>query len=495
MKHWAWLVLPLVAAWTGGCVSSQDAKSSAVRLLNAIPDSSRMALVVSGQGRSSAADYGDGTRYLAIGVGRFSIRVDEALAADADPGIRTLYEAEHQLDVNDELTFVMLGQEASDIVEVLPVRSRTRGVTIGKTRMQFVHAGFGMQPVDIYVGEPDFLPQATAPLAAAMAYGEHTTQVEVAGGNGQIVVTPAGDPTVRLFESGPMQLPAEGTWLVAVIANMDADAMEHPVNLSVLTGSGSQLLRDRAAGARLRFVNASPGSYAIDSFVNGRRSDMTTRQACVDPDPDAPVVLEECGQPYRFVGSFHELPAGTYEIKTQKAGDAEVAARSATLSLAAGVGRTLVTTGFIDDEDETTTTGLHSLDGSRRMAVAAQLRVLNLSLSAMAALEDEPAEGFLELHLGPACEPIGEEPPLQSRLGFGADTQYVALEAGDYQLTLARADSTDSGTTREALLSRRLTLAAGGIYTELITDAVGAEAPAELLSLDDDPMAQSCPAP
>ncbi|MBW7930432.1 MAG: DUF4397 domain-containing protein [Gammaproteobacteria bacterium] len=495
MKHWAWLVLPL-AAWAGGCVSSQDAESSAVRMLNAVADSSNMALTVSGQRRSSATAYGAGTSYLALGVGRFTVRIDEALPLDADPDIRTLYSGEHALGVNDELTLVVLGQEASDAVEVLAIPSKTRGVSIGKTRMQFVHAGFGLQPVDIYVGAVGSLPQASTPLVAGMAYGEFTVQTELAGGNAQIIVTPAGDPATILLDSGRVQLPAEGTWLVAVIANPEADAARHPISLSVLTGTGSSLLRDKDASALLRFVNASPGTYAIDGFANSALLNGTERQDCDPATTEPETAVEQCAQPFRFIGPFHEVVPGTYQLKTQKAADAAVSARSVTASFAAGTASTVVTTGLIADEDEATTTGLQIALAARRMHSAALLRVVNVSQAAVMAVQGDPSTDRLELYITPPCElPDAESEPVLGNLAFGSDTSYLARVPGDYQLSLARVDRASSGTSVEVLLSRRLTLAAGGVYTEFVIDSLGATLPPDFLSVDDDPGFQGCPGP
>lgn len=495
MKHWAWWLLPL-AALAGGCVSSQDAESSAVRMLNAVPDSLQMALIVSGERRSSATDYGVGTGYQALGVGRFTVRIDEALPLDADPNTRTLYSGDHELGVNDELTLVVLGQEASDAVEVLAIPSRTRGVPIGKTRLQFVHAGFGLQAMDVYVGPVGSLPQASTPQAAGIAYGEFTAQSELTGGNAQLIVTPAGDPATVLLDSGPVQLPAEGTWLVAIIANQDADAAQHPVSLSVLTGTGSSLLHDKEAGALLRFVNASPGSYAIDSFANSPLVNGVERQDCDPATVEPETAVEQCAQPFRFVGPFHDIRPGAYQVKTQKAGDPAVSARSLAVSLAAGTASTAVTTGLIADGDATTSTGLQVLPAARRMHGAALLRVVNVSQAAVLAVQGEPSTDRLELYVGAPCElPDAGSSPVLGGLAFGGDTGYLARSPGDYQLSLARVDRASSGTTIEVLLSRRLTLAAGGIYTELIVDSPGGVLPPDYLSVDDDPALHACPAP
>jgi len=490
MKHWAWMVL--LAAAASGCVSSQDAQSSAVRMLNAVADSSLMTLVINGQTRASGYDYGVGTAYAVLGTGRAGLRIDEALPTGASAASRTLYASDQDLAVNAELTLVVLGQEASNAVEVVPIITTTRGVPIGKTRLQFVHAGFGLQPMDVYVVAPGTLPTASTPFAAALAYKAFTGQAEVTAGSAEIIVTAAGNPATVLFDSGAVYLPPEGTWLAAIIANPGADSVQHPIALSVLPGTGSSLILDKGASAQARFVNVSPGSYAIDGFINSPLVNATARQTCDPLTTEPGTVVEECAQPFGFVGPFHDVAPGTYQVKTQKAADAGVSAGSTALTMTASGAGTLVVTGLLADDATTMTTGLQVLSGTRRMA-AAQLRLVNVSQGAVATVTGDPATDRLELYITAGCTPLAGRSPDFYNLAFGSDTGYRAYQPGDYQVTLARSDTATPGVAPVVLLSKRMTLAAGGIYTEFITDSVGAILPAAFLNADDNPGLQDCP--
>ncbi|CAG0946659.1 hypothetical protein GPROT2_03859 [Gammaproteobacteria bacterium] len=494
MKRWTWMVVLLMAG-TGGCVNKQDASSSAVRILNAVPDGSRMSLIVNGATRASGYDYGSGTPWVVQAAGQTAVRIDEALPADASPAYRTLHDASHSFAVNDELTLVVLGQAAGQAEEVVQIATRTRGVPTGKTRLQFINASSAVGPVDVYLLAPGTLANPGTQLTAGLAYKAYTSEVEVTGGNNQIVVTEAGQPQTVLLDSGQLYLPLEGAWTVAIIANPGVDSATRRINLVVLSGSGSALILDKAAKAQARFVNASPGSYAIDSFINALSVDGTARQACDPLTTETDTVLEECAQPYGFVGAFHGIAPGAYGIKTQKAADAGVSARTLSGTLAAGVASTMVIDGLVADTDTTTTTGMQTLLGTRRMATAAQLRVVDFSLAASATLEGDPATDRLELYITPPCAALDDEEPDFYNLVLGSDIGYRQLVPGDYQVVLARGDTAATAGPPVVLLSKRMTLAAGGIYTELITDSLGGVLPVGFLSVDDDPGLQDCPAP
>jgi hypothetical protein len=493
MKQWAWLVL--LAMGAGGCVSNQDATSSAVRILNAVPDGPRMSLIINGGTVASNYDYGSGTPYAVQGVGQTGVRIDEVLPSNADPTYRTIFDRVLGLNVNDELTLVVLGQAAGQQEEIVSIGTMTRGVPTGQTRIQFMNAGNGQAPVDVYLVPPGTLPSASTPIAAGLAYKAFTAQTEVTGGNSEIIVTAAGDPATVLLDTGTLSLPLEGTWLVVVIDNTSIDAATRPINLSILTGTGSAVIVDQNAKAQARFVNVSPGTYDIDSFVNLTTVDGTARQDCDPLTTEAGTLVEQCAQPFKFIGPFNAIVPGVYGIKTQKAADAAVTARTVSGALAGAGVTTFITDGYIADTDTATGTGLQVIPGARSVATAAQLRLANFSQGAVNSLNGDPTTDRLEFYIVDPCVDLADQTPDYYNVGFGSDTGYLALEPGDYTVALTRTDPADASAAPVVLVSKRMTLAGGGVYTELVVDSVGAVLPASFLSIDDDPGLQDCPAP
>lgn len=493
MSRCAWLVL--AAALAGGCVSGEDASNGALRVLHAVPDGPRLNLYVDGRLQASGFDYRTGSAYLAYPAGSLAVDIDEVLPGDADPDTRRIFDETVALSVNDEVTLVVVGEAASQSEEVLRIPTRTQGVATGRTRVQALHAALGAPPVDVYLLEPDALVSASTPLGAALAYKSWTPQSEVSGGDRRLVVTAAGNPAQVLLESAELFLPLEGTVLIAVVLNTGLDAADYPVTAVLLTGSGSAVITDKDTPANIRLVNASPGSYALDAFVNETSVDDSARQVCDTSTSEADTLLEKCALAYESVGAFDALEAGSYDLKLQKSADDAVSARTSSLGLAASGELTVLVRGLLDAAATETTVTLQSLFGTRRVATAAQLRIVDASLAADDAVEGDPSTDRLEIYITPACAGLEDETADFTGLVAGSDTGYRSYVGGNYQVTLARTDTAVTPLAPEVLLSKQVTIDEGGVYALVIADSVGGVQPLKYLSLDDDPALTDCPAP
>lgn len=490
-------LLVLLALGAGGCVSGDSASSGAVRVLNAVPDAPRMSMYVDNRLKAANIDYRNGSAWFAFAAGGHAIRIVELLPpdADADPDESAIFDASLNFAVNDEITLVAVGSAAAQTEEILQIPTRTRGVPTGKTRLQVVHTAAAVPAVDVYVIAPDALVSASTPFATGVAYKAWTPQAEVTGGNARIVVTVAGNPTAVLLDSDQMYLTLEGTLLIAVVTNPGLDAAERPVQLAVLTGTGVGAVLDTGTRSSLRLVNASPGAYTLDAFVNQTSVDDSARQACDPPTPGGTTLVVRCALAYQAIGPFDVLEPANYEIKLQKSDAAGVTARSFPVGLAAGLELTALAMGLVSDTATTTEVTLQSYASTRRVATAGQLRLIDVSLAGDAAVAGDPTTDRLEYYITPACVALDAEDPDFTGVRRGSDTGYLFYEAGNYQVTLAKADTATPDAVPTVLLTKRVTLAASGIYTLAITDSVGGVQPLQFLSLDDDPALADCPAP
>jgi hypothetical protein len=129
------------------------------------------------------------------------------------------------------------------------------------------------------------------------------------------------------------------------------------------------------------------------------------------------------------------------------------------------------------------------------VATAAQLRLVDASIAADAAVAGDPTTDRLEIYITEACASLDGEDPDFFSLVQGSDTGLRQYVAGDYQLTFARTDTAQAAPVPEVLLSKRVSLAGGGIYTLVIADSTGGVQPLKFLSLDDDAALADCPAP
>ena len=279
MKRIACLALGLL---TAACVSKQSAHNGALRFLNAVPDGPRMSMTVDGTLRAAGYDFGAGTPFIPLTAGTYNVNIYELLPAAADPATKTIFDSSPDLGVNDELNMIVVGEESANTVEVLQVPTITKGVPTGQTRVQFVHAAVGAPAFDAYLVAPDAQITASAPVAAGLAYKAWGEQLNVNSGNARIVLTAPGAPATILFDSGTIFLPLQRSLLLAMIPSLGPSAATRPFSLVLWSGGGSVTAQDITAQAEFRLVNASPGSYDLDVFLNATSVVATDRQVC-DP--------------------------------------------------------------------------------------------------------------------------------------------------------------------------------------------------------------------
>jgi hypothetical protein len=478
------LILLLASALAAGCVDSQSATNGAVRFVHAVPDAPRMSLYVNDRLRASGFDYANGSSYVALPARTYDVRIEALLPAAAEEDSTTVFDEPIPLGVNDEVTLVVVGQSGAE--EVVQVPSRTRGVPTGKTRLRFFNAAPGVPAVDVYVTEPDAPLAAAAPVASGLAYKAFTPQQDILGGVVQVRVTAPGDPGQVIYDSGEVFFSLESTLLVVVVPSVGLDALERPLALVFMTGTGSGTVPDDGAQASVRVANASPGAYTLDAFVNETSVD-SERQECDPLTEEEDTLLEFCAFPYEYIGSFEAIAPGTYDVKVQVTGDPDVDAKVFNGVLAAASEATLVFTGLVSDTATATEVGLLTVLGTRRVATAAQLRIVMLSLAAEDAIEGDPTTDRIEIYITEPGADLAEEDPDVTNLRFGSDTGYTSQLPEDYQLTVAKFDTATPDVPPVVLLTQPLALAAGGVYTLLVTDSPGGVAPLRLLALDDDP--------
>jgi hypothetical protein len=478
------VALLLLAALAAGCVSSSDPANGAVRLLNAVPDGPRMDLSIDGELALAAVNFGGGSAFVAKRRGTYQVSIEEIPFTATTATDRTIYDRSLEWAANDEVSLVVVGEAGAQSEEVIEIRNRTSGVPIGRTRLQFVHAAVGGQPVDVYVTEPDTALTGLTPVAAALAFKAFTAQQEVEGGTARIVLTAAGNPAAILFDSGSLFLTLEGNLLVAVVPPIGTAAGTSPFSLAILTGTSAANVLDAGTPASVRFVNAAPGAYALDAFVNQTSVDDTARQACDPASVETDTLLEVCAAAFTTVSAETPITGGAYDVKLQKTAADAVAAQALTGSLATGVATTLVLTGLTADDATATTQGLVTLAAVRSIAGVAQLRVVDASLAADAAVSGDPTSDRLELYIAAPGASLDAEDPDFTFLSLGSNTGHVALVPGTYQVALAKTDTATSNPP-EVLYTREVTLAGGGRYTLVIADSVGGVQPLQGLSIED----------
>jgi hypothetical protein len=331
----------------------------------------------------------------------------------------------------------------------------TRGVTSGKTRLQLAHAAPDGPRVDVYLTDTDTTLSSVAPVDT-LRYRQATEQLELKSGVARLRLTPPGDPTTVLFDSGSISLSIERDLLIVFVERIGPG--DSPFQVVVLnnTGSGSLLLGDTDAPVNLRIVNASPDSAPLDVTLDDGTDDGVTTVAAGLAFPDV------TPGPARYL----MVSPDDYTVEATESGDPDGdALLQFTASLPAGGSGTFVFGDLVAELGR-----IELADDTRSVATEARLRLVHAS----------PAAELVDIYITKPGVNLENKTPDYTNVQFGANTGYIAKAAGSYEVTFTKAESK---TVIRYVLP--ITLATGGIYTAIVRDKAGGGLPVDVIALDD----------
>ncbi|WP_018231551.1 DUF4397 domain-containing protein [Thioalkalivibrio thiocyanodenitrificans] len=437
----------LASVWLAGCNSSSssdraDASPPQLRVLHASPDAPNVNVRVNGSTVLEDVPYKTGSGYLALETAAIEVAVDARLPG----GTTATVIGPVQLDVSADApaTVVAFGPVAD--LGPLVVTASGDPVEPGQARVQVLHAAADAPDVDVYVVEPGTGdPLGLAPLGG-FAAGEILGPVSVPAGEYRILVTPAGSAAPVVFDSGPISLADGADLLLAAVSNTGPGAA--PISLVGLDGTGSFEILDTGTPASLRVVHASPDAPAVDVVVNNQFA--------------SPLVA---GLAFPGATGYLDPAPGDYNVKVGPTGQvAAVTVIDADLSLAAGQSYTVIAAGPLAAIEPLVLT-----DDRRAIATEARVRLVHGS----------PSAGPVDIYVtAPGTDLAGADPAFAD-VPFKAETGYVALTAGDYEISV-----TPAGDKTVAIGPVTVSLEAGHIYGAIARDAAGGGGPLGLILLD-----------
>jgi hypothetical protein len=446
----SWLLAPLaaLALVLGGCNDDDDPAKAAYRVLHASPDAPLVNVLVDGAAVLEDVDYKTGSGFTQVTRGSYDIAV-EAIIPGGNAVVIDLPDT--ALAAGTDYSILAVGKVADATLEPLIIARDRERVSGGQVRAQVVHAAPDAPQVDVYVTEPGASLGSATPLGS-FSFGQTLGPVDVPAGDYQVRVTLAGTTTV-VFDSGTLALDGGSDLLIAAVANTGAGAA--PISLVVLDGTGSAELRDVATPADVRVVHASPDAPAVDVVVND--------------DFPSPVIS---GLAYTQVApaanAYLSVPPGSYNFKVTAAGNPGVIAIDFDADLAQGAEYSVLATGLLLGTpaiDE-----LVLVDDNRSVATETRIRLVHAS----------PAAGPVDIYVAAPGTDITQIEPAFSNVPFRADTGYVPLPEGSYEVTL-----TPAGNDAIVALQVTVPLVAAGVYTAVARDAPGGGGPVGLILLDD----------
>ena len=384
-------------------------------------------------------DYQGVSAWTEVDSAAYAVRVEANLPGDnAD-----VISANVTLDADMTYSVLAVGSVAEDSIEPLVIANPESAIGAGNLRLQVVHAASTAPTVDVYVTAPMADIEAEQPIATA-AFKDFTGQVEVAAGDYQIRLTPAGSKTV-VYDSGTVSLSAGADLLVMATTNTGTG--NAPVSLLVSDGTDSFILWDVNSKAHVRVVHAVSDAPAVDVIAN-----------------NALTLFDAVGFPQ--VTDYAAVDAGTYVIDVAVDSDNSIVAiDDAEITVENGKFYTAFANGDL------ATIGLDLVvDMPRPIATAAKVRIFHAS----------PDAGNVDIYVT-ADGDIANVDPAFSAVPFTSpmltETGYVELAAGDYIVTVTGAGSKDA-----AIETGVLSLEVNKVYTAIAIDsAIGPT----LLTADD----------
>jgi hypothetical protein len=437
------LVITALIAFTG-CGSSDSsnennttAEKAHVRVLHASPDAPAVNVMVNGSAALEGVDYMQGSALIPLDQGTYSVQVDGILP---DMTTTTVI-GPVDLDFMAGTRYDIMAVNSVASIEPLIIETPIETVAEGMARVVAVHASAAAPAVDLYVTAPGADLASAAPLGTFEFKGS-LGPVTVPAGDYQIRVTVAGTKTV-VFDSGSVAL--AGDLVAAAVPNTgNGDA---PIALVIMDGTGSAVIHDAATPASLRVVHDSADAPAVDIVVNNNFS--------------APLV-EDLAFPEAT--PYVDVPSDTYNVKVAAA-NTETVVIDANLTLDAGTVYTVMAVNALASIEPLVLT-----DNTRRVATEAKVRLVHGS----------PTAGNVDIYVTAPDADITSAEPTFTDVPFKAETGFVSLTTGDYQVRI-----TPTGTKTVAIDTGALSLAGGGIYTAIARDNAGGGTPLGVIVMDD----------
>ena len=425
---------------------NQDAEFFSLQVLHASPDAPPVNVFVDGAEVLSGVDYKEGSEALRLEVRDvpYTIRVDGIVPGDDVTVIGPV-------DINFAADTIYTIAAINGVADIeAAILTQSDNAADGTARIFVLHgtpgpgADFSL-PVDVYV---DAFSEPAAPIgtSAPFTFDFRGTigPADLAPGDYQIRVTLAGDPDTVVYDSGRVPLAAGDDLVLTAVPNVDGGPAA--VSLVALTGAGSAEFADVNVPTGLRVGHLSPDTPEVDIVVDGN------------------IFLGNV--PFPAVTDIGALPAGTYNVAVQPSiAPGTFPIGPVDLDLAAGTWYTVLAVDTLANIEP-----LILDDDGRSIATSAKVRIVHAS----------PTAQDVDIYVVAPGTDINTVDPTLAVVPFKANTGYLALPEGDYEVTV-----TPTGTKTAAIGPAEISIENGGVYTAIARDPLPGEMEFGLIVLVD----------
>lgn len=469
-----WL-LPLIALITlSACDGSSDndvdelldtapptpAATGLIEVIHASQDAPAVNVLAGDTEVISDLDYREAA-YLTVDVGDIPIEVEGILPGDATATvIPAAGDSAPVLTLAADQRITVLAANAVAAIEPIVLVDDPPVVAAGDVRLRIVHAASIAQSVEVWLSEPGL--DLTNPgngtlINAVFDFKDQLTPdpLVVPAGDYQVRVTPPGDPANPFFDSGTISLPGGADLVIAAVVNTGPG--DSPIALLASTGSALLEFNDVGTPSTVRVVHAASDAPSVDVLVN-----------------DTIRAVE--GAEFKAATGYLPLVPDTYNVKVVPAmGQPADAVINADLALAQSSESTVLAVGTLTDP-AFPIEPLVLTDDNRNVATEARLRLVHASVLAGAVDIYVAAGGTLTADVDTSLDFAF----VATGVPFKADTGYLALTPGSYDVAI-----TATGSTAAAIGPLTVNLVSGGIYTAVARDETNITVPLGVILLDD----------
>lgn len=412
-----------------------DAEFFALQVLHASPDAPPVNVFVDGAEVLSGVDYKQGSPRIGLQVRDepYRIRVDGIL-----PGGNQTVIGPADIEFAADTIYSIVAANGVANIEPIIISQPDVPPSAGSARLLVLHATAGPEgpdfslPVDVYVDaytEPNAAIGTSAPFTFDFREVLTGAPIELAPGDYQVRVTLAGDAEAVVYDSGRLPLAGGDDLTLAAVPNVNGGSAA--LSVVALNGVEAVEFADVNVPTGLRIGHLSPDTPEVDVVVNGE------------------IFLGNV--PFPAVTDILALPADTYNVAVQPSiAPGTFPIGPVDLELEAGTWYTVLAVDFLDNIEPLILT-----DDARPLATSAKVRIVHAS----------PTAQDVDIYVVAPGTDINTVDPTLTAVPFKANTGYIALPEGDYDVTV-----TPTGTKDAAIGPATISIEDGGVYTAIARD-------------------------